>query len=254
MRRVPEREAARAAGERFYHTGKPCRNGHVGKRYTGSGICAACAVINTLKSQAKKPEHPNRIAARAAGELHYSIGKPCRHGHDKKFVSNGICVQCSIQRCKEWNERNPGHMAAGARRRRAADPTGHRAEVKRWKVKNLDRVKIAHAAWKAANIEHVRSYAILQQNKRRVRLAKNGGVYTINDVKALRLRQNGICAGCRERKQRLEIDHILAVTRGGSNDPSNLQLLCRRCNASKGTRDMTEWAQQHGYLDTTCIT
>ena len=31
----------------------------------------------------------------------------------------------------------------------------------------------------------------------------------------------------------LEIDHILPVSRGGTNDASNLQVLCRDCNAGK---------------------
>ena len=33
---------------------------------------------------------------------------------------------------------------------------------------------------------------------------------------------------------RLEIDHIHPVSRGGTNDPSNLRVLCRDCNAGKG--------------------
>jgi len=32
----------------------------------------------------------------------------------------------------------------------------------------------------------------------------------------------------------ITIDHIIARSRGGSNDESNLQTLCRRCNSSKG--------------------
>lgn len=33
-----------------------------------------------------------------------------------------------------------------------------------------------------------------------------------------------------------QIDHILARSRGGQNDPRNLRLLCVSCNASKGAR------------------
>jgi len=29
-------------GETFFYTGKPCRHGHVSKRYTSSGACFEC--------------------------------------------------------------------------------------------------------------------------------------------------------------------------------------------------------------------
>ncbi len=34
----------------------------------------------------------------------------------------------------------------------------------------------------------------------------------------------------------LEIDHITPVSRGGTNDPGNLQILCRPCNQAKSNR------------------
>ena len=33
-----------------------------------------------------------------------------------------------------------------------------------------------------------------------------------------------------------QIDHVLARSRGGQNDPANLRLLCVTCNASKGAK------------------
>lgn len=39
----------------------------------------------------------------------------------------------------------------------------------------------------------------------------------------------------------LEVDHILPRSRGGSDDPSNLQALCYSCNAMKRDRDDTDF-------------
>ena len=41
--------------------------------------------------------------------------------------------------------------------------------------------------------------------------------------------------------ENLEIDHIIPVSRGGTNDRENLQLLCRTCNRSKWAYTMEEW-------------
>jgi 5-methylcytosine-specific restriction endonuclease McrA len=50
----------------------------------------------------------------------------------------------------------------------------------------------------------------------------------------------------------IEIDHIVPMARGGSNDVDNLQPLCRVCNAIKGARranqDVLEWISKHKKL------
>ena len=52
--------------------------------------------------------------------------------------------------------------------------------------------------------------------------------------------QSGDCAGCGEHFQarHFEVDHIIAMARGGTDHIGNLQLLCGSCNRIKGDRGM----------------
>lgn len=53
-------------------------------------------------------------------------------------------------------------------------------------------------------------------------------------------RSGGRCVVCGD-ENNLEVDHIHPVSRGGTNDPDNLQMLCKQCNMSKGPKTMAEW-------------
>lgn len=54
-------------------------------------------------------------------------------------------------------------------------------------------------------------------------------------------RESERCVYCGATDVRLEYDHIFPVSRGGTNEPSNLVLACERCNRSKGARTLLEW-------------
>jgi hypothetical protein len=45
-------------------------------------------------------------------------------------------------------------------------------------------------------------------------------------------RDSGKCVKCRS-QEKLEFDHIIPVSKGGSNTARNIQLLCEKCNRSK---------------------
>lgn len=49
------------------------------------------------------------------------------------------------------------------------------------------------------------------------------------------------CVACKAEGVPLAIDHIIPVSRGGSNHRLNLMPLCVPCNSSKGTKTWEEW-------------
>ena len=63
-------------------------------------------------------------------------------------------------------------------------------------------------------------------------------------------RQNNTCAYCGHRRisSSMEIDHITPVVRGGSNDESNLQVICRPCNMRKGIQTDEEFRTRYARL------
>ena len=69
-----------------------------------------------------------------------------------------------------------------------------------------------------------------------------GGLRSDNDVLKPRLykMQGGVCLGCEKETpiKLMDIDHIIAKSRGGQNTDDNIQLLCGNCNSIKGDRGM----------------
>ena len=56
---------------------------------------------------------------------------------------------------------------------------------------------------------------------------------------SLFLKRKGICAACTQKIDAgkvWDIDHILPLALGGTNEPDNLQILCRSCHKTKTAR------------------
>ena len=54
-------------------------------------------------------------------------------------------------------------------------------------------------------------------------------------------RDNYTCQYCGSRGGKLECDHIHPISRGGSNEESNLATSCFKCNRSKRAKTLDEW-------------
>jgi hypothetical protein len=64
------------------------------------------------------------------------------------------------------------------------------------------------------------------------------------------------CCGAHEHQRALEVDHIIPRNQGGSDDISNLQALCFRCNAGKRDTDRTDFRgvqASYGIREAGCV-
>lgn len=85
---------------------------------------------------------------------------------------------------------------------------------------------------------------------RRARLLQKMGHVSKGIEQILFARQAGRCACCRVRLDKVNhhLDHIEPLAGDGKHEDSNLQLLCDKCNLSKGAKDPIEFMQSRGYL------
>jgi 5-methylcytosine-specific restriction endonuclease McrA len=122
---------------------------------------------------------------------------------------------------------------------------------RKWREANREKtrahIRASMRKYRAANPEKGRIY----KQYRRAKKAGNGGVHTSEDIRNLLIVQNGRCAGCARKFTKLlcySVDHVIPLSKGGTNSADNIQLLCVSCNSSKCAMSPEQWAQRIGRL------
>lgn len=75
-----------------------------------------------------------------------------------------------------------------------------------------------------------------QQRRRRAKVAGVGGSHTEAEWQTLCSYYMDQCLSCGEIPDLLTRDHVVPITKGGSDDISNIQPLCAGCNSRKHTK------------------
>lgn len=103
-----------------------------------------------------------------------------------------------------------------------------------------EETKAAVDAWRKANPHAVRAL----KHKRRALTLQAEGTHTAADIEAQYKRQRGRCYYCGEKVGKTyDVDHVVPLSRGGTNDPDNLVIACASCNRSKSDKLPSEWPQ-----------
>jgi hypothetical protein len=96
----------------------------------------------------------------------------------------------------------------------------------------------------------VREKMAVKDHIRRQRKGVTSDWYDPAQISALYIKQRRRCANCRCKITRdtMHKDHIIALSKGGSNSIRNIQLLCIPCNRKKYNKDPIEFAREMGRL------
>ena len=169
--------------------------------------------------------------------------KICSDARRRKFAKTRPEAERHSRRL--WEKNNPEIVKASGAKKRANQSYKQRMKEYGavWYAENRDRLRPIRAAWHAENYEEHRKPKMVQNEaNRRARLRRAGGSHTLEQVMALLNSQRSVCACCPTSiASSFHRDHIVPLASGGSNDISNIQLLCPPCNRSKGARSMDQF-------------
>lgn len=148
----------------------------------------------------------------------------CKKTFVKQTVHQVLCSNSCRQ--KKW-KLNHREEVLKARRiynsKRKLDPEKHKIDLvcrKKYRQNNPDKIY----GWK---------------RDRRAREVGAGGKHTKYEWEQLKNQYDYTCLGCGKKEPEIILteDHIKPLTKGGSNDISNIQPLCHRCNSLKNNKE-----------------
>lgn len=172
------------------------------------------------------------------GDRLYSICKDCRKAVAAEYRARPEVREREKERLAAAYLARRDELNARRKERYAANKEATLTKNREWRGKNLERHRELCRQWARENPEAMRAIVA----KRRAIRNEADGFYTAEDIARLRTEQEGRCKCCGERVAEFHVDHVIPLSRGGSNWPDNLQILCPPCNLSKADKMPEEFA------------
>ncbi len=124
----------------------------------------------------------------------------------------------------------------------------HSEELKAYHEAHRQHINTRSHLWRQSHQAQVQEYRKTHReqdrayvHKRRAHKMSQGGSYTTQDIERKFRAQKKKCYYCHKPLSHYHIEHVVPLSRGGSNAPDNVVLACPSCNNSKHARLPHEW-------------
>ena len=184
-----------------------------------------CNKCNTLKSIDEFPKDNHK----KGGYRYYC--RECQKKYYKTYYNKNKEKQ--KERVKEYYWNNLEKIKSYCQKNRKK----RSIYANQYRKKNKEKLNLYRNQWRKENPEKRK-----MNDKNRRGLQNNAeGKITSTILKYLKRRAMGKCEYCGKIETNLEIDHIIPLSKGGTNKLNNLALVCKSCNSSKKDKDLIEW-------------
>lgn len=241
---ITTRAEARKAGETYYFIGEECSNGHISERLVTSNACLECIqerneLLEYNRSQASEDKAARKIKAKEAVDYAKTVIEFLREIADPNSAESVKLLEMELDILPKSREIA---LYLGEK----FYYTGHACDQKGHLCKRITKSGLCVICVKEYGEWYAKAYKEekgAHRHNRRARIKEVGGTFTSKDILDLQTEQDGYCNGCWESLDILgyHIDHVIPISKGGSNWPDNLQLLCPTCNLEKSAKMPDEW-------------